>query len=140
VCSSDLRVVVANKADLPGAETPPSFWDEVSRAAGRPQPGIRVSALTGLGLQELVERLGCLARERVGNLGDEIIVNERHARALRDALGSVRRALTSVREEVPLEFIASDVRFALDCLGDVTGKRVTSRVLDQIFSRFCIGK
>jgi tRNA modification GTPase len=134
------RVVVANKADLPRAETPPSFWDEAGWPAGQRQPGIRISALTGLGVPELVERLGDVAREMVGNLNYEIIVNERHARALREALGSVRRALASVRENVPLEFIASDIRFALDCLGDVTGKRVTSGVLDEIFSRFCIGK
>lgn len=134
------RVVVANKADLPRAETPPSFWEKAGGAAGKHQPGIRVSALTGLGLPELVERLGWMAREKVGDLNYEIIVNERHARALRDALGSVERALASVKDGVPLEFIASDIRFALDCLGDVTGKRVTSRVLEEIFSRFCVGK
>ena len=52
----------------------------------------------------------------------------------------LRRAMRSATDSVPIEFVASDIRLALDCLGRVTGRNVTSKVLDEIFSRFCIGK
>jgi tRNA modification GTPase len=133
-------VVVANKVDLPAALAPDKLWAEVARVAGQVEPGIQVSALTGTGVSELSERLGSVAREKVGDLGEEIVVNERHAAALREALVATRRAASAVAKGIPLEFLASDVRLALDCLGDVTGRRVTSKVLEEIFSRFCIGK
>jgi len=126
--SAKPKVIVANKSDLPAAQD----W------AGE-QP-LRVSALKGWGLPELMEGLAGLARAKIGDLGYEIVVNERHAGRLRDALAAVDRAGGSLQDRLPLECIASDVRYSLDCLGEITGKKVTSEILDAIFSRFCIGK
>jgi len=134
------RVVVANKVDLPAADTPRAFWGEVELILQGSEPGVRVSALTGDGLPELRERLGGLARDLVGGMDQELIVNERHARALREALAATRRAAGAAGTGIPLEFVASDIRLALDRLGDVTGKAASSRVLDEVFSKFCIGK
>jgi tRNA modification GTPase len=138
-------VVVVNKTDL-AAGIPVGSWADVAVVgglagmAGCAPAAIGVSALTGAGLPELRERLAGLARERAGDLDADLIANERHAAALREALVAVRRAEAGLADRIPLEFLASDVRLTLDCLGDITGKRATAQVLDEIFSRFCIGK
>jgi len=45
-----------------------------------------------------------------------------------------------VADEMPNDLVAVDVREALMCIGEITGEHVSERVLDEIFSRFCIGK
>jgi tRNA modification GTPase len=123
------HLVVANKADLK-PELPPEHLEEA----------LRVSALEGTGLDELAGRVRDLALEGVGNLDEEILVNERHAGEIRDALTAIGRAGESLKEAIPVDFVALDIRAALGSLGRVTGRRVDEAVLDEIFSRFCIGK
>ena len=81
-----------------------------------------------------------LAHARTGNLNYEIIVSERHAAGFRAALESLSGARQAACEGISPEFIASDLRHALDCLGEISGRQVSTQVLDEIFSRFCIGK
>lgn len=123
------HLVVVNKTDLPAE----------ADLGGLKQP-VRISALRGWGLEELLESLREMAHMKIDELTYEIIVGERHAACIRDSLESLSRAIDSIRDDVPLEFIASDIRYTLDCLGGVTGRKVSTRVLDEIFSRFCIGK
>jgi tRNA modification GTPase len=123
------HLIIANKTDLP----------EQAETAGLGDP-IRISALKGWGITELLDGLKRAAHMKVGALNYEIIVNERHAACIAKALEAVSRARASLPDAVPLELTASDIRNALDDLGRVTGRSVSSSVLDEIFSRFCIGK
>ena len=130
-------VVVANKTDLATAEAGPSL---MVRNGGPVKIAARTSALKGWGISELAGELAEAARSRIGDLNCEVLVNERHAFHLRGALEALRRAMDSQAKDLPLEFVASDVRCALDSLGEITGRKVSGAVLDEIFSRFCIGK
>jgi tRNA modification GTPase len=123
------HLIVANKTDLPQKAELTELTNPV-----------RVSALKGWGMAELLEGLRHAAHSKIGDLDYEIIVSERHAACIREALEAVLRAHAALLDTIPLEFIASDIRTALDHLGAVTGRNVSSRVLDEIFSRFCIGK
>jgi tRNA modification GTPase len=74
-------------------------------------------------------------------VGDELIaINARHASAL--ALATM--CLTSAREKFTKhlsgELVASDLRCALDAFGQISGKIDHEKILDQLFSSFCIGK
>jgi len=123
------HLVVANKTDLP------------ERAEVEPLgPAVRVSALKGWGLGGLLEELRKVAHAQVDDLSFEVIVSERHVVSIREAREAVSQAGASLRDGVPLEFVASDIRLALDCVGAITGNTASARVLDEIFSRFCIGK
>ena len=84
--------------------------------------------------------LAAAARERVGDADYQIIANERHTASLTKALEALGRGDRAVADGLPAELVASDLRWALDCLGEVTGRKATSGILDAIFSRFCIGK
>ena len=123
------HLIVANKSDLP------------ERAeVGRFSPAARVSALRGWGLGDLLEELRKIAHARVDDLRFEVIVSERHAVLIREAIEAITRARKSVPDGAPPEITASDIRLALDHLGSITGNTASVRVLDEIFSRFCIGK
>jgi tRNA modification GTPase len=76
----------------------------------------------------------------VGDLADDMVTSERHALCLGEALEAVQRAGKTALEGAPIELIASDLRTALLSLGKITGSNASENLLDEIFSRFCIGK
>ncbi len=132
-------LVAANKTDLPEKADMAGLESAGTGAAESTEP-VRISALKGWGFDELLESMKQLAYTKTGTLNYEIIVSERHAAGLKTALESLSRARQAAGDRISPEFIASDLRHALDCLGEVTGRQVSTKVLDEIFSRFCIGK
>ena len=69
-----------------------------------------------------------------------VVMNQRHQHHLRNALLAVRNAKAAMDYEVSTDALIVDLRVALHELGQITGKITNEDVLDQIFSRFCIGK
>ena len=113
-------------------------------AADNPIPvagAIPTSSVTGHGL----ERLGARLRQAVldvGVAGDGMVAATatRCQESLRQAADCLQRASQLANTGGPEELVAADLRNALDALGMVVGAVYTEDVLDQIFSRFCIGK
>jgi tRNA modification GTPase len=70
----------------------------------------------------------------------DFAINQRQAEALMRAARSLQHVLETITAQLPLDFWTIDLRGALQALGEVTGEELTESVLDQIFSRFCIGK
>ena len=70
----------------------------------------------------------------------EIAINQRQAAALVRAEGAIAQVQTTIAEQLPLDFWTIDLRAAIQALGEVTGEEMTESMLDEIFSRFCIGK
>jgi len=132
-------LVAANKTDLP-AKAEIAGLEVVGTGVAEGLEPVRISALEGWGFDELLESMKKLAYTKTGTLNYEIIVSERHAAGLRISLESLSRARQAAGDGISPEFIASDLRHALDCLGEITGRQVSTQVLDEIFSRFCIGK
>ncbi len=117
------RVRVATKADL-----------------GRASDGvdIAISARTGAGLSELLERVAGEAAKLGGH--DAVITRERHRSALARAEASLDRALRLFKNQATLELAAEELRLAARAVGEVTGRVDVEDVLDRLFSSFCIGK
>jgi len=128
-------IVVANKADLVGRTE-----DDCAGGAAAGVATLPVSALKGWGIGRLVEALQAVAGERLGEAEYAVIVNERQAGNLREAMTAIGAARQSLVGNLPLVLTASDLTQALNCLGEISGKKVAPGVLDQIFSRFCVGK
>lgn len=128
--------IVINKLDLlrPGA------WE---KAAARPGL-LGVSAKTGQGLEALKNMIvAALAEGGGGGIeAPEVAPNERHERALTQALEALQRALEALEAHRPgLDLAAVDLEEALRSLALITGENLGApAVLEEIFSRFCLGK
>lgn len=85
-------------------------------------------------LERLIQKSDLLPSE------DVLIINARHAQALKGCQGYLETALKLFKTEAPLELIATELRLALDALGDILGKADNEAMLDKLFSSFCIGK
>jgi tRNA modification GTPase len=123
------RLTVLNKIDLA---------PEVRSPADDPE-FLRISAVTGEGLQALVDRLAAEVATRVTGAVDAVLPTQvRHRAALEACHGALERALRSPRGAE--ELAAEDLRLAADALGRITGRIDAEEVLGAIFGRFCIGK
>ena len=72
--------------------------------------------------------------------GDVLVTNLRHYQKLVETNNSLDRVLTGLETGVTGDFLAMDIRQALHHLGEITGEITTDDLLENIFSRFCIGK
>ncbi len=125
-------VHVRNKIDLPPsprtAKLPAEFAGET-----------RVSALTGEGLQQLEERLAQLLLGGVHIAAGQAMLTRVHQKdSLRRATQCVGQLLADTT--LSPEFLALELRDALDALGEITGETTPEALLDTIFANFCIGK
>ncbi|MFQ5863743.1 MAG: tRNA uridine-5-carboxymethylaminomethyl(34) synthesis GTPase MnmE [bacterium] len=102
---------------------------------------LEISAKEHLGFRELEDTLIKLVLGNQGFSQDEaILTNVRHKQALNLALTSLEAALNSFVHGLSSEFVALDLRAALDHLGEVIGVVTTEDILSNVFSNFCIGK
>ena len=131
-------VVVLNKIDLDGASCEKNVTHQLSLKTGKK---IRVSAKTGEGIQELCQFLHQKALGQNSYTEHSAVVsNVRHYNNLLKANKSLQQALQSIQNQLSGEFIALDLRDAENALGEIIGAVTTDDILNNIFSRFCIGK
>jgi tRNA modification GTPase len=127
--SAHATIAVLNKVDLGEHED----WSGVE--------GVRLSCLTGEGVEALAGAI--VARVSGGASAQRdwsLAINARHQACLENALrfaDAARRALT---DGLSPEFVAEELRGALDAVGEVVGKADNEDVLGRIFATFCIGK
>lgn len=129
-------VVVANKADLPARV---ALEELEGLAAGAPVVSTSIPRDEGL-----VELEGAVLRSVFSGKvvqSDELLVsNPRHQAILARTRDHLRDALSSLEVGLPADCTASDLREAVDALGEITGETAAAGLLETIFSRFCIGK
>ncbi len=132
-------LVVLNKSDLPCRSA-----EEVLRLWGLPRDAkfAQISAKTGDGIVSLQRAMVEMLEAEKPDLGESsaTVTSARHFDALRRGEQSLSLALRSLESGESNEFIAVDLRNALDCLGEITGEVTTEEILNNIFSKFCIGK
>ncbi len=99
-----------------------------------------VSALSGEGIESL--RTGLLKAVLASNVGEAsvVVTSARHRDALSRARKSLEYALDTLRSGKSGEFVALDLRAGLNALGEITGEITSEDILNNIFSKFCIGK
>ena len=101
---------------------------------------VRLSAKTGEGVDELLERLQSAFDADSAYRGDVVVSSQRHYEALRLADESLRSAQTALRQSLPTDLLSEDIRQVLYHLGTITGQISSDEILQNIFSHFCIGK
>lgn len=102
----------------------------------------RTSAKLGTGIEELKDNIReLLIQTKSLSESNEIILSEqRHKLALERCTLSLKSFLEAILTAESPEFLALDLRLALDSLGEITGEVTTEDILGRIFSKFCIGK
>jgi tRNA modification GTPase len=131
------KVVVINKKDLPSVISPKEM-----RNRFQGDPIISISALKNEGIEELKEAIYNLLIHREVRPSPEylIIANVRHKRVLDQVKESLSNTLKGLEKGTSLEFIAFEIRSALEALGEVAGETTPEEVLNRIFEQFCVGK
>ena len=138
-------LVAANKIDVAGARD--SFSDPITAAfslkdGAQPTDVVYVSALQRENLEELKSRLTqMLHTDEAGVSQQTLALTVRQQEALSAAQQHVTAAVEQLESPSPaVEFIALELREALNHLGQISGQIVTDEILGLIFGRFCIGK
>ncbi len=129
-------VIIINKSDLGSADVKEHLAPEFKNA-----PLIELSAKTGAGFDAFTEWLQKFVYGNDRHLGDGIYVqNARHERLLAGSLASMEDALAAAESHLPYDCIMIDLRNAAEYLGEITGDTVRDEIINEIFSKFCIGK
>ena len=100
---------------------------------------VLTSAVTGAGIEKLK---ALLYEKSFGARGEDaaFLIEERHYDALCRAKEALVRAIDACRMGQPLDLIGIDVKESWDALGEITGETATEAIIEEIFSKFCVGK
>ena len=129
-------LIIMNKIDLPSR-----LREGALKEAAGDTPFVRISALTGEGIEELRRVIkGRLMSGKTDMTSSQIVPNMRHKEALQEASRLFETALGNLTQGLPLDIIALDLQGGLDALGEIIGQTTHEDLLDRIFSLFCLGK
>ena len=95
-----------------------------------------VSAVSGQGVDDLAKALASVYEE--GTIDGDLITSQRHVSALKSAILSIQSAVSNKTDTIDCVLI--DLRDAYNHLGEITGATATEDIVDNIFSKFCVGK
>lgn len=130
------HLVLLNKSDKPSALSHDQWRRRFPDAAA-----LEISAETGTGRDEL--ELAMARQVHLGGVnlsGSRFLLVERQKACLGDAADALKRARDAVDREAGDEILSLEIRQACEALGNVTGESYLDDLLDEVFSRFCLGK
>ena len=105
------------------------------------KPTIRISTVTKEGINTLYEEIKNMFNlENIASNGELIVSNTRHKSAIINARKNLEEALLAIDNNMPIDIISGNIREILVELGKITGETVTEDVINEIFSKFCLGK
>ena len=129
-------IAVINKSDLPH-----TLNNDAIKSIHNFISVVSVSALYNQGIEKLKAEIHeNIIMTDVDLSNDILISNMRHKTLLEKTLESLNLVQKALNESVSPELIAVDLQAALNSLGEITGETTTEDILNNIFSRFCIGK
>ena len=128
-------IVLLNKSDLPSAVNSEMIQERLSK------PVISVSAREETGIEEFADLLEKMFLEGRVSFNDEVyLTNARQKNAMEEAKRSFERVKESVEAGMPEDFFSIDLMAAYDSLGQILGESVGEDLVNEIFSKFCMGK
>jgi len=126
-------IVIWNKADLAG-----------ERGVGNSEARINVSAKTGYGITELTKAVSTAitagGRGSGGDTPSATLGSVRQKNLTEASAAALEEALALASGDEPLDLIAPLLREAVNSLGEITGEVSTADILEEMFSKFCVGK
>ncbi len=140
-------IILLNKSDLDTVVTKEDIKQkiaEINQTAIEEEediPMIDISAKEEKGIREFEEILKRMFLKGSLSFNEEIyITNVRQKEALKNALESMKRVIASIDNDMPEDFYTIDLMDAYDSLGSITGETIGEDLVNEIFSKFCMGK
>ncbi|MDY2910788.1 MAG: tRNA uridine-5-carboxymethylaminomethyl(34) synthesis GTPase MnmE [Agathobacter sp.] len=128
-------IVLLNKSDLSTITTE----DIVKKYLDKPV--IYISAKDRMGIDELESKISEMFLHGQVSFNDEVyITNIRHKNSLTEALNSLKLVVESINNDMPEDFYSIDLMNAYEELGLIIGEAVEDDLMQEIFSKFCMGK
>lgn len=126
---------IINKSDLPGA-----IGEGGLTGLFKDEEPVHISAKTGEGFEGLAVRIRNTVMQGGREHAPEVTINLRHKTALSKAEAALKRFDAGCGDGLSAEFLALELREALDAVGEVVGATTPEDILNRIFNDFCIGK
>ena len=129
-------IILLNKIDLNS-----KIDENDSRLLDVSRDIIRVSALNNLGIDKLYEKITDLFNLDQINLDNEVLItNLRQKNLITKAIEHIQETKNTMSNNMPLDIVAISIKEILEDLGSITGDEVSEDIIDEIFSKFCLGK
>ena len=129
-------IILLNKSDLNSV-----IKEQDERLKNVTKNILKISALNKTGIEELYEKISEMFNLNEINFDTEILItNIRHKNIISKALENVKKANEALNINMPIDIITIYIKDVLEDLGEITGEVVTEDVINEIFSKFCLGK
>ena len=137
-------IVLLNKTDLETFVTEEDLMSELIKYVGTNAenlPIIKTSTKENIGIDIFENQIKDMFFNGQISFNDEVyITNMRHKEALMDSLKSLKLVKSSIEDEMPEDFLSIDLMSAYASLGTIIGEEVGEDLVNEIFSKFCMGK
>jgi len=133
-CKDKKMIIVHNKIDIGKTS---SLFENLNNTDIKQ---ISISAKQKLNIEDLQKLL--IETAQIPEIGssDVIVTNVRHLEALQNAHSAILRVQNGLKQNIPQDLLAQDIRECIFYIGTITGNITTDEILGNIFSKFCIGK
>ena len=129
-------IIILNKLDL---ESKITEADERLKNASKNI--IKISALNKIGLEELENKITELFNLNEINLNDDLIItNIRHKNLISQAIKNTEDARKALNEKMPLDIVTIFIKNIIASMDEITGEIASEDIINEIFSKFCLGK
>ena len=102
---------------------------------------IEISALNNIGIDDVYAEITKLFEINEINIDNDLVItNIRHKNLIHQAIESIKKTKETMKEKIPIDIVAVYIKQILEDLGNITGEFVTEDIINEIFSKFCLGK
>lgn len=121
------RIIILNKSDL--------------KPKVKLEDAVVISTIEKSGIDTLEQKI--LEKLKLDNLSEKdynYLSNARHIQKVREAKESLESVIVAIENEMPIDILAIDLTNAWNLLGEIVGSNYDNELIDQLFSKFCLGK
>ena len=136
IIKSKNAIIVLNKIDKEDKKAENS--EEILKVN---KPVVKISAVTKEGIEDLYnEIIKMFNINKIEATNETVITNVRHKNQIDKAVKSIKEAINVAKERQTEDILAIYIKQTLEDLGEITGDNVSEDIINEIFSKFCLGK